>query len=346
MFEILKILSELGLGVTFVPNNGIVIPRYRESLLALGIEVLGGPGDLDPYLAAVGSALSVVVLSRPTVAWANYPMIRSLVPETTIVYDTVDLHYLRELGRAELEGGTAAKQSADFHYGMEVTLAKLCDQTWTVSPSEKTALLDEVPDLRVEVVPNVHRDEAPGPGFEQREGILFMGNYAHLANRDAARWLVEEILPLVRAELPDVQVHLVGSNITEELRALAGVGVVIHGWVPAVDDIYRRVRLTVAPLRFGAGQKGKVGESLAFGVPVVTTPIGAQGFVMEDGRDALIGESATELATALVKAYGDPDLWSELAANGRQRVSDDFSPASVRSSLGRILTDLGVPVVR
>jgi GT2 family glycosyltransferase/glycosyltransferase involved in cell wall biosynthesis len=344
MFEILMILSDLGLGVTFVPNNGITIHRYRESLLALGIEVLGGPGDLDAYLAEVGSDLQVVVLSRPTVAWANYPMIRSLVPQTTVVYDTVDLHYLREQGRAELEGA-AAQQSADFHYDMEVTLAKLCDETWTVSASEKAALIAEVSDLRVKVVPTVHRDEAPGPGFEQREGILFMGNYAHLANRDAARWLVQEILPLVRAELPDVQVHLVGSNITEEISALGGDGVIVHGWVPAVDDIYRRVRLTVAPLRFGAGQKGKVGESLAFGVPVVTTPIGAQGFVMEDGRDALIGESAADLAAALVKAYGDEGLWSELSTNGRQRISDDFSPASVRASLSRILSELDIPVV-
>jgi GT2 family glycosyltransferase/glycosyltransferase involved in cell wall biosynthesis len=345
MVEVLKILCDLGLGVTFVPNNGITIPRYRESLLALGVEVLGGPGDLDPYLADIGPDLRVVVLSRPTVAWANYPMIRSLVPETTIVYDTVDLHYLRELGRAELEGGAVAKQSADFHYGMELSLAKLCDQTWTVSPTERTALLADVPDLRVEVVPNVHRDEAPGPGFDQREGILFVGNYAHLANRDAAHFLVDQVLPLVRAELPEVAVHLVGSNITEEISALAGEGVIVHGWVPDVEDIYRRVRLSAAPLRFGAGQKGKVGESLAFGVPVVTTPIGAQGFVMEHGRDALVGVSATELAALLVKAYRDPDLWAELSSNGRQRVSEDFSPASVRRTLGRILTDLGIPVV-
>jgi GT2 family glycosyltransferase/glycosyltransferase involved in cell wall biosynthesis len=351
MSELLGILTDLGLGVTFVPQNGIVIPRYRDALLARGIEVLTSPADLDPYLAAVGSAVGLVVLSRPTVAWANYPMIRSLLPSTTIVYDTVDLHYLRERGRAELEGGggaedgVAAKQNAEFHYGMELTLAGLTDQTWTVSPTERDALLAENPDLKVAVVPNIHRDEAPGPPFDAREGILFVGDYAHPPNVDAAVWLVREILPLVRAELPDVPVHLAGSGITDEVEALAGDGVVVHGWVPSLADLYSRVRLTAAPLRFGAGQKGKVGESLAHGVPVVTTRFGAQGFDLHDRTDAVMADSAADLARAIVDVHTDQQLWSRLSANGREAVSRDFSPESVRRSVGRILADLGVPVV-
>ena len=345
MSEILQILSDLGLAVTFVPQNGIVIPRYRDALLERGIEVLRGPGDLDPYLAQVGTELALVVMSRPTVAWANYPMIRSLVPEATIVYDTVDLHYLRERGRADVEAGVDAKQNADFHYGMELTLANLTDQTWAVSPAERDALLGENPDLNVAVVPNVHRDEPPGLPFEQREGILFVGNYAHLPNRDAARWLVEEILPLVRAELAGVQLHLVGSSPTDEIRALAGDGVIVHGWVPTLDELYRRVRITVAPLRFGAGQKGKVGESMAFGVPVVTTPIGAQGFELRPSVDAMIAETAADLAEAIAGTYRDRSLWSELAANARETVSLGYSPDSIRRTIGGILTELGIQVV-
>ncbi len=344
MFEILQILRDFGLGVTFVPQNGIVIPHYRDALLSLGIEVLRGPGDLDPYLEQVGSALELVVLSRPTVAWANYPMIRSLVPETTIVYDTVDLHYLRERGRAEVEGSMAAKRNAEFHYGMELTLADLTDQTWTVSQAEKDSLLAENPDLSVRVVPNIHRDEPPGPRFEQREGILFVGNYTHPPNRDAAQWLANEILPLVRAELPDVQLHLAGSHPTDEIKALAGDGVIVHGWVPMIEELYRRVRLSAAPLRFGAGQKGKVGESLALGVPVVTTPVGAQGFDLRHGRDALIAENATDLARALIDSYRDRELWTALAAHGREAVSGCCSPASVRRTLGQILTELGLQI--
>jgi GT2 family glycosyltransferase len=345
MFELLHILRDLGLGVTFVPQNGIAIPRYRDALAEAGIEVLSTPAYQDTSIQTVGSALELVILSRPTVAWANYPMIRSLLPATTIVYDTVDLHYLRERGRSEVEGGVAAKQNAEFHYGMELTLANLTDQTWTVSPTERDALLSENPDLKVAVVPNIHRDEAPGLPYDHRQGILFVGNYTHPPNCDAATWLVEEILPLVRAELPEVEVHLAGSGITDEIESLAGDGVVVHGWVPTLDDLYARVRLTAAPLRFGAGQKGKVGESLAFGVPVVTTPFGAQGFVLQSGTDAMIAEGATDLARAIVDAYADRDLWTTLSTNGRETVSQGFSPESVHRAVGGILADLGIPVV-
>ena len=346
MSHLLRILRDLGLGVTFVPQNGIIIPRYRDALVSEGIEVLDSPALLDSYIDAVGGALELVVLSRPTVAWANYPMIRSRLPDAVIVYDTVDLHYLRERGRAEVEGATSAKQNSEFLYGMELTLAALTDQTWTVSPTERDALLEEDPDLSIEVVPNVHRDEARGLPFDRREGILFVGNFTHHPNVDAATWLVEEILPQVQVEIPDIQLHLVGSGLTDEIQALAGNGVIVHGWVPDLADLYSRVRLTVAPLRFGAGQKGKVGESLAFGVPVVTTPIGAQGFILRDGDDAVIAESSSELARAIVDVYRDRDRWTLLSHNGREAVSKAFSPDAVSERIGRILAGLGIPVGR
>ncbi|HVX21555.1 MAG TPA: glycosyltransferase [Acidimicrobiales bacterium] len=344
MFELLLLLDSLGLGVTFVPQDGVVEPAYRDALASRGIEVLGGPGDLDPYLKAVGPALALVVLSRPTVAWANYPMIRSLVPETTIVYDTVDLHHLRERARAAVEGDAAAQRSADFHYGMELSLARLTDQTWTVSPEERDALLAEEPDLQVAVVPNIHRQmpEAAVPPFAPRAGILFVGNFTHHPNVDAVRWLATEILPVVRAAVPEVTLHLVGANPNAEVRALAGPGIVLHGWVPSMDDVYRQVRLSVAPLRFGAGMKGKVGESLAYGVPVVTTPTGAEGIGRGRSDGLLIADDAAGLARAILQAYGDQALWEQLSAAGRDTIARHFSPDSVRLVLGQILTKLGV----
>ncbi len=342
MYALLLLLRDLGFGVTFVPQNAILIPRYQQALTSQGIEVLGGPGDLDAYLDQVGPELAIVILSRPTVAWANYPMIRSLVPESPIVYDTVDLHFVRERKRAATEGGIEAKRSATFHYDMELSLARLADQVWTVSPEERDALLAEIPDLQVAVVPNIHAEEPLGLTFAQREGVLFVGNFAHLPNVDAAQWLVEEILPLVRQEVPDLTLHLAGSNVSEQITALASDHVVVHGWVPTLGDLYRRLRLSVAPLRFGAGMKGKVGESLSFGVPIVTTSIGAEGLGPIDRQGALVADDAAELARLIVDAYGDSDLWAMLSSSGRALMAQRFSPEAVRSQLAPILSGLGV----
>lgn len=343
MFELLCVLRDLGLGVTFVPQNGIELPQYRDALTSRGIEVLGGPHDLDPYLSQVGPALRLVLLSRPTVAWANLPMIRSLVPGTPIIYDTVDLHFRRERRRALVEGDSAAEQSARYHYDIELTLARLTDQSWAISELEGHALLAEDPSLNVAVVPNIHRDQPLGLPFEHREGLLFLGSYSHHPNRDAAKWLVEEILPLVRHRVPGVPLYLVGSYPTEEIMALAGDGITVIGWVRDLEEIYQRSRVFAAPLRYGAGMKGKIGESLAFGLPVVTTPVGAEGMGLRHGHDVLVGETPQALADLIGDLYTNQTLWNRLAHNGRRTISQKYSPASVRRHIASILEPLGVP---
>jgi Ca2+/H+ antiporter len=185
-----------------------------------------------------------VILSRPTVAWANYPMLRSLAPDAVLIYDTVDLHFVRERRRAAAEGDAgAATRRADYLYGMEMTLVDLADQVWVVSAPEAEVLLEIDPSFDVAVVPTIHREEAAGPPFETREGLLFVGNFAHDPNRDAARWLVEEIVPLVRRELGPVPVALAGSRVTAEIEALAGDGISVLGWVPDLEPIYHRTRV-------------------------------------------------------------------------------------------------------
>lgn len=346
MAELLGILSDLGFAVTFVPQNGIDLPDYRRPLAARGVEVLRSPADLDDYVHGVLPDLRLVVLSRPTVAWANYPMLRSLAPDALMVYDTVDLHYLRERRRAVAEEDPcSATRSADYHYGMEKSLIGLVDQVWVVSDAEAAVLGEADPSTDVAVVPNVHRPEPAGPPFEAREGVLFVGNYAHDPNRDAVDWLVGEILPRVRRAIGEVPVALVGSRVTEEVQALAGEGVTVMGWLPTLEGVYRRSRLFVAPLRYGAGMKGKVGEACAHGLPVVTTSVGAEGMGLADGEDVLVADDADGFADAVARTYHDAELWTRLAAGGRRAVDARLSPARVRADLAQTLKARGLAVV-
>ena len=342
MKELLLLLRDLGFAVTFAPYKAITVLTYRDELQREGIEVLGGPGELDIYLQDIGTALRLAVLSRPTVAWALLPMFRSLVPEAILVYDTVDLHFLREERRAGVEEGPDAGHSAAFHRDMELALARLVDAVWVVSDVERERLLAETPDVDVAVVPNVHRPQPGGPGFDSRAGILFVGSYPHAPNRDAAAWLATEILPRLHELVPGVRLTLAGSDPTEGIQALANPWVEVTGWVPDLVDLYHGSRVFAAPLRFGAGMKGKIGESLSFGLPVVTTKVGAEGLHVVDGRDLLLADDPDEFAGKLAEAYTDQALWESLASAGRQAMDRQLSPPMVKERLRSILSALGI----
>jgi GT2 family glycosyltransferase len=342
MFELLLLLAGMGFGVTFVPHDGADLPPYSRLLLDNGIEVMASPAGLPGYLRQVAPDLRAAILSRPAVASSHLPTVRRLAPEAKVLYDTVDLHFLRERRQAEVEDDPSLRASAERYHDQELSLARSADATLVVSPTEREVLLAEDPTLAVHVVPNIHTDEPAGLAFGCREGLLFVGNFRHPPNRDAAHWLVEEVLTFVRKQLPAVPTYIVGSHATSDILELAGEGVEVLGWVPDLGDLYDRSRLFVAPLRYGAGIKGKVGESLAHGLPVVTTHLGAEGMGLEHGTDVLVADGAEAFAGQIVRGYQDQELWERLAANGRSTVSRQYSPETVRGLLSTLLAELGV----
>src|SRR5262249_5522780 len=138
------------------------------------------------------------------------------------------------------------------------------------------------------VVPNVHEVRAADRSFAPSSGLLFIGNYHHPPNLDAVRWLRAEVMPVVWRSLPDVTLTLLGSNPPPEISGLAGDNVTVTGYVRDVEPYFLKSRIFVAPLRYGAGMKGKIGHALEYALPVVTTPIGAEGVGLRDGENASI----------------------------------------------------------
>ncbi len=179
MSELLLALRDLGLAVTFVPYDGQQQPEYSLALQRAGIEVLYGPLDERQLLAELAPALDVAILSRPEPTWRWQPLVRELCPEAKVIYDTVDLHFLREARRAEIEADPAVARAAARYHGMELSLARIADATLVVSKTERDVLLDEDPDIQVHVVPNIHGEEHTGRPFEERKGVLFVGSFPH-----------------------------------------------------------------------------------------------------------------------------------------------------------------------
>ena len=193
-----------------------------------------------------------------------------------IIYDTIDLHFLRIKREWELYGckdNGLEREWKKFHR-QEKSFASHCDLALTVTEDEAQRVREWGKE-RTFVVPNVHLPETSEiPGFSARKGILFIGSYLHIPNIDAAKWLVEEIMPLVWKTIPDVQLFLLGSNPSSEILQLRRHGVCVTGFVEGVKPFFNQAKVFVAPLRYGAGMKGKIGQSMSLGLPVVTTPSG------------------------------------------------------------------------
>ncbi|HEX6738489.1 MAG TPA: glycosyltransferase, partial [Vicinamibacteria bacterium] len=298
MAEILATLNERGL-VVFSPFA--VYSRggpYADALARVGIELLP-PARVARRLRE--DHFDLALLSRPRVAHELLGRLRRHSPATRAIYDTVDLHFLRLQREAELNGSAATAAEAARYRKLEASLAARCDQVWCVSDPEAAALRALAPRARMAIVPTIHAPAAAPAGYEDRQGLLFVGNFRHRPNADAVVFYASQVLPRLRERIPDVALSVAGSDAPPEVLALASPAVQLLGFVPDLDPLLQGRRVFVCPLRFGAGMKGKVGQALAAGLPVVTTSIGAEGIGLVDGEHALIADDPGEIAARVAE---------------------------------------------
>lgn len=333
--RLMRVMKDLGCHVTFLPETLEGREPYAGELRRLGVEVLHAPyaESVEEILADRGAEFDVIVLARHAVAVRHIDSVRRSAPAALLVFDTIDLHHLREERRAALEQDEGIARAAAEIRRAELDCVRRCDATWVVSPVEREILAREVPGAWVQVQSNIHE---PAPGavtFGDRAGLVFVGGYRHPPNVDAAKWLAREIRPLLERRLPGVAIHLVGSDPSVEIRALAGPGVDVPGHVPDLDAWLDRCRVALAPLRYGAGVKGKVNHAMSRGLPVVATSIAVEGMHLRDGEDVLVGDTAEQFADAVARVYTDEALWNRLARGGLANVERHFSPRAAAASL-------------
>ena len=342
MFALLKLLDQIGYQTSFMPSNLAWAGADSIGLQQAGIEVLTAPwlNDAEDWLAEHGSDLDLVLVSRHYVLSPLLRLIRYYCPNARLLFDTVDLHFLREEREAELAGSAAVRREAARTRRAELELVDKADATLVVSEFEAGLLADLKPDARVQVVSNVHSLQDPGKSWIERKDLLFVGGFQHPPNQDAAVWLIDKILPLIRAELDDVKLHLIGSKMPDEIRERQAPGLVVHGFVADLEPYLNGCRVSLAPLRYGAGVKGKVNQAMSHGLPVVATSCAAEGMYTTHEQDVLMADTAEAFAAEVVRVYRDQALWQTIAANGRENVERHFSVAAAERALLELLSDL------
>jgi GT2 family glycosyltransferase/SAM-dependent methyltransferase/glycosyltransferase involved in cell wall biosynthesis len=343
MLAFMRALLRAGMVVKLWPDNGAYSPGYTEALQEQGIEICIAAGSFDEWIAQNGADIDSVLLSRPHVAEKYIAALREK-SRAKLVYYGHDLHFARlMLQAAALAADPAVQQAtlveAEDWQRLERSVWQLVDLVLYPSQEEADTVTAMEPAVHVQpMVPyafeSFGQPRAATPGSE----ILFVAGFAHPPNEDAALWFTTEVLPFIRRQVPSAHLLIVGSNPTDRVRALAGEGVSVHANVSDAElqEFYARARITIVPLRYGAGVKLKVAEALREGVPLVTTPVGAQGC---PGLSDIIAVRPDPIgfADAVVRLLVDDAHWAECCARQIAYAREHFSAESMQSALLEVI---------
>ena len=336
LMGIIRSVLSAGWVVKFWPLNRAYSTVYTTALERSGIEVLDGrwPGDLGAWLRENGGELDHLLVVRPDVALDVLPDLMRTTDAVLSFYG-VDLHFARMQRQHELDPAPGLARQITEMKRLEQRVWRHFDVVLYPSEEEAAVVRALSPRTLVRGIVPFCFDDFPPPAAPPRgHSILFVAGFAHPPNVDAAMFLVREVIPRLEQEIGAVEVTLAGSNPTAQVKALAGPGVTVTGYVTdeALGTLYGRHRASVVPLRFGAGVKGKVVESLSHGVPLVTTSIGTQGIA---GLDEVVPvhDDAEGIAEALLRLLTDDAAWMAQSAAQIAFARRFFSPQAMQRSV-------------
>ena len=331
-YQYLKMFLKKGYVVKFLGDNFLHEEPYSTQLQQMGIEILYGQEyqvRIWDWLKDHGDDIAVAYLNRPHIATKYIDYIKENT-NIKVIYYGHDLHFLREGREYALTGDVERRQAAEYWKSIEMSLMYKADVSYYPSYIERDAIKAVDEDIPVkDIVAYVYEEFLDNiqDDFVKREGLLFVGGFAHPPNADAVLWFAREIYPLIREKL-DVPFYVVGSKVTEEIRALEqpGNGIVIKGFVSEEElaELYRTSRIVVVPLRYGAGVKGKVIEALYNGAPIVTTSIGAEGIPAAD-EVMLVEDIPQNFADAVVELYQNPEECRNMCHRTQEYIKKYYS---------------------
>ena len=225
---------------------------------------------------------------------------------------------------------------------VELDVIKLVDYTLVVSYQEKDILESELSGINITLLPIfIEINDRKSVAFRDRKDIFFVGGFQHRPNIDAIHYFVKDVWPFISKRLPDVKFYIIGSHPPQEILDFTSDTVIVVGYQEDISDYFNHCRLSVAPIRFGAGLKGKVIRSLGYGVPVVATSIAAEGSGLIDQQHISIADDVASFAEAVVTLYTNETLWKSLSENSLTFFEEHFSFAAGMRNFTKFINDLG-----
>lgn len=349
VFNLLLLLREMDFQVTFIPeDNFLYMPEYTTALQRIGVEVLYAPYviSIEQHLKEYGTRYDLAFLFRPGLVERNIKKIREYCPQAKVLYYTHDLHFLRMEREAALLNDKEKAKEAEEMKLRELSVINDTDASILVSQPELEIVKNEISEDKLYVLPLILNTPGTDKKFAERQDIIFVGGFQHTPNIDAVNYFVTEIMPLLRRDLLGVKFYAVGSKVPDEIKELASDDVIITGFVEDLIPMLNKMRISVAPLRYGAGVKGKIGTAMSVGLPVVATSLAAEGMSLSDGDNVLIGDSPEDFTKAVVKLYNNEDLWNKISRKSLEFADKTWGAEAAWNALFNIITEMNINVIR
>ena len=329
-FQYLKMFVEQGYTVKFLGDNFNNSKPYTEILQQMGIEVLYGleyRNNIEDWLILNSSNIDFIYLNRPHIATKYIDFLKKNT-KSKIIYYGHDLHYLREKREYELTKDEYHNGESEKWKTIEFDIMKKSDVVYYPSYIEENEIkkIDKsinVKAINAYIFDNV--DINKNNKFNDKEGIMFVGGFGHRPNVDGVLWFAKNVYPLIRKKI-NIPFYIVGSNPTNEIKNLQGNGIIVKGYVTdeELEGLYNTCKVVVAPLRYGAGIKGKVVESMCKGVPLVTTSIGAEG--IKDAEKILkISDTPESFAESVIELYSNEKELMKISKEMKLYISNNYS---------------------
>ena len=335
--EIIKTYKNLGYNVTLIAPKNTIKNRYNIFFQKLGVRLFykyTAAADLRLFIRRFFNKAPLIWYSASEMCLKYFKFSKVHFPESKTIFDMIDIHHLR-YQRALMVNPNNKKYKRRFkrYYKNEKKAAQLVDIVIPISEDEAIYMHTFTPGIKTLVISNIHYVKInidSVPDFESRKDILFIGS-THHPNIDAVNFLKDDILPLVWHKYPDLKLNVIGdlkNSFTDPLHP----NIILHGYIQDITPQFLTHKMMVAPLRYGAGVKGKIGQAFEYGLPVVTSSTGAEGMYLKHNKNALLADDAAEFAEHIIKLLSDKQTWQTLKGNS----AESLKPFSIETLIEKI----------
>lgn len=337
LYTILQILAEIYEVYFYACKIEVDDKQYLDKLLFIGITVFDDNMSIANVLHKY--TYDVVFIEFYFIADYYLPRVRLIQPKCPIIIDSVDVHYIRKYSQSNITHNNEDIEDANITKDIETKIYNKADVVITVTDDDAKLLSMDCPKLKIRIIPNIHELNYCN-NYMCDQSLIFIGGFTHEPNVDAILFFHKQILPIIRKSIPGIQLKIVGSAPTEDIIALQGENIIVTGFVPSTSPYLHASKISIAPLRFGAGMKGKIGEAMAHGVPVVTTSVGAQGMGLTNRKNVIIADTPEEFAHSVVELMNDIELYNTVKQNAILHVSDRYTKNAVTENIKTIIYEV------